>query len=397
MTTSTTRDVLAPVLERLPRGARRAIERSPTAARALRDVTALIGSWTSQRPGFQVYRRDELRFPGERRLRVVEVRRETADAVSLFLERPAGDTFVAGQFLTFVLHVGGHEVRRSYSLSSSPDEPALRVTVKRVSGGLASTFMTEAVRVGDLLRTRGPSGSFTFDPADAPRHLLLVGGGSGITPLFGILKTALRANPAADVTLLFANRSEADTIFRADLAALEASHPGFRVIHVHESSPGVAGQRRVVAADLEAALGGRSPGEVRAYVCGPEPMMAMVMETLVALGLPRAAILSERFASLRASETAAMKLPNSQVTLRIGGREAAVSPGQTLLEGALASKVDLDFSCTMGGCGACKLRLASGEVLMDEPNCLTEDERRAGVVLTCISRPLTDVTLEAPR
>lgn len=394
MTLNLPRDVLSPVLDRLPGAARRAIEASPTTARTLRDVAALVGSWTGKRPSFQTYRREESTFPGERKLRVVAVHRETDDAVSLVLEKPEGEVFPAGQFLTFILHVGGREVRRSYSLSCSPSERHFRVTVKRVAGGLASTWMTEQVKAGDVLRMRGPSGNFTFDPRAAPKHLLLIGGGSGITPLFGILKTALETNAEAEITLLFANRSASDVIFRRDLDALAAAHPNVRIEHILESEPGANAQRRLTEEDLARALRGHGPGDTHAYVCGPEPMMDLAVAALGALGFPSNLVHTERFLSLRVSESAAMKLPNSRVTLRLAGREAGVSPGQTLLEGALAAKLDLDFSCTMGGCGACKARLCSGEILMDEPNCLTDDERKAGLVLTCISRPITDVTLE---
>lgn len=387
------RDVLNPLLDRLPDRARRALTGS-RAERALRDVAALVGSWTTKRPSFQVYRRDDVHFPGERRLEVLEVRSETPDAVSVFLARPSDASPLAGQFLTFVLHVGGHEVRRSYSLSSAPHDDRWRVTVKRVSGGLASTHLTQSLRAGDMLRTRGPSGNFTFDPAAAPRHLLLIGGGSGVTPLFGILRAALHADPGARVTLLLGNKSADDIIFARELAELGARHEGLHVEHVLESSRADGAPRRISGADVAAALARGPEDQTRAYVCGPEPLMELVVAELAARGLSGDRVLTERFVSLRASEAAAMKLPNSRVTLRVAGREAQVSPGQTLLEGALAAGVDLDFSCTMGGCGACKMRLANGEVLMDEPNCLGDDERRAGLVLTCIARPLTDVSLE---
>lgn len=394
MTSSTTsRDVLTPVLDRLPQRLRRALTGS-TAERALRDVAALVGSWTSRRAPFQVYRRDEARVPGERRLEVLEVRRETPDAVSLFLERPRDASHRAGQFLTFVLQLGGTEVRRSYSLSSAPDEPRWRVTVKRVEGGLASPHLTELVRAGDTLRTRGPSGTFVWTPDSAPGHLLLVGGGSGVTPLFGIAKAALAADPGARITLVLGNRRREDVIFAAELDDLAARHRGLVVTHVLESSGADGAPRRIGAADLDAALARGATEDTRAYVCGPAPLMDRVVADLAARGLAGDRVLTERFVSLRASEGAATKLPAARVTLRALGREAPVAPGQTVLEAALAAGLPLEFSCTMGGCAACAVRLVAGEVVMDEPNCLRDDERRAGLILACVARPLTDVSLE---
>ncbi len=386
--------MLAPVLQRLPRRARRVLAGSAI-ERALRDALTVFGSFAFHRAPFQAFeRRGAPRFPGERRLEVVEVREETPDAVSLFFERPEGAAHQAGQFLTFVLHVGGREVRRSYSLSSAPHEPRWRVTVKRVPGGLASAHLTEAVRVGDTLRTRGPSGTFIWQPADAPAHLLLVGGGSGVTPLFGIAKAALDADPDARVTLLLGNRSPRDVIFSEELASLAARHAGLRVTHVLETSLVDGAPRRIGSDELAEALGRADLDATRAYVCGPEPMMERVVAELAARGLDGGRVLTERFVSLRGAEDAAMKLPNARVTLRVTGREAPISPGQTLLEGALAAGLPLDFSCTMGGCAACVMRLVEGQVLMDEPNCLRDDERGAGLILTCVARPLTDVSLE---
>ncbi|MCC6648998.1 MAG: ferredoxin--NADP reductase [Polyangiaceae bacterium] len=392
MTHPASRDVLSPVLERLPGAARRALARSPWATGALRDVAAMVRSWTTPRPPFQLIGRDGAALPGERRLKVLEVRRETPDAVSLFVERPAGVRELAGQFLTFTLSIDGAEVRRSYSLSSAPDEPCWRVTVKRVAGGSGSTHLTERVRAGDTLRTRGPSGDFTLDPDALPGHLLLIGGGSGVTPLFALAKAALTADAGARVTMLIGDRRGVDCLFAEEIDELARAHDGLRVVRVLESSGSVESPRRIDEADLDDALARGTLHEARVYVCGPEPLMDLVVHALGRRGVGGAQVKTERFVTVRAP--AADRLPSTPVTLRVGGREAPVAPGQTLLEAATAAEIPLEFSCTMGGCGACVMRLVDGDVAMAEPNCLDDDERRRRLVLTCVSRPLTDVTLE---
>jgi ferredoxin-NADP reductase len=388
-------DVLAPVLGRLPPVVAGWLGRSRRATQAARDVVMLVSTVVGpRRPVAQVHRssREHAALPGERRLRVLSVRQETADTLSIALERPAGLTYQAGQFLTLVLALDGGEVRRSYSLCSSPlDGGPLVITVKQVANGLVSRWLHRNVRPGSVLRVRGPSGNFVFDPSDAIRRLVLVGGGSGITPLMGILRTALVGAPELPVYLLFASRSGADIIFRGELEALAAAHPQLTVRHVLEAGDvSGCGQGRVTAAELETALGGEAAG-ARVYLCGPEGMMSAVEGALGARGVGPDQLRIERFVTVRrpVSEGA-----SGLYQLRVGKQRAEAPASRTLLESATAAHLDLDFSCTMGGCGACKARLVEGEVVMDEPNCLSEAERAAGMVLTCVSRPLSDVVIE---
>jgi ferredoxin-NADP reductase len=389
-------DVLGPVLARLPSAVAGLLGRSSRATQAARDLAMLVSTVVGpRRPVAQVHRGalDHTALPGERRLRVLSVRQETPDALSIVIERPAGLVYQAGQFLTLVLPLDGGEVRRSYSLSSSPlDGGPLVITVKQVEGGLASRWLHRNVRPGAVLRVRGPSGNFTFAPADPIRRLVLVGGGSGITPLMGILRTALVSCPELPVHLLFANRSATDVIFRAELDQLAAAHPRLTVRHVLEAGgDGVGcGQGRVTAADLEAALGGEVAGS-RVYLCGPEGMMSAAEAGLASLGLAPHQLKTERFVTVRRPVGEAS---GRLYQLRVGAKRVEVSGARTLLESATEARIDLDFSCTMGGCSACKARLVEGEVVMDEPNCLSEDERAAGLILTCVARPVSDVVIE---
>ncbi|HEU4410964.1 MAG TPA: ferredoxin--NADP reductase [Polyangiaceae bacterium] len=395
-----TGDVLEPWLDRLGPPARAWLRRAPRLLRWARDAAMVTrGLRAEPTPLSRRYapaaRGAEAALPGERRLRVLEVRRETDEALSVVFERPEGLSFEAGQFLTLLLPAGpGGLVRRSYSLSSTPAEgEPLVVTVKRVRGGLGSGYVHDRLRPGQVVRARGPSGAFTYRPSGGPERLLLVGGGSGITPLMAIARTALARSPGAEVELLYANRSAPDVIFADALAALAAGGR-LRVTHFLEAPGGPLPHRagRVGRADLAAALARASGGpEPSIYLCGPGPMMREALAAFEALGVPAGRVRVEHFHSAPGAAEGASREPRR---LEVAGRPVVVAPGQTLLEAATAAGVAMDFSCTMGGCGACAVRLVRGEVVLDEPNCLSEAEREAGVVLACVARPRTDVAVE---
>ena len=244
------------------------------------------------------------------------------------------------------------------------------------------------------LRALGPSGAFTV-PDDA-RDVTLIAGGSGITPIVSIAETLRRARPDVAVRVLYGNRGEDDIIFRERLDALDAP-----VTHVLEAPPegwsGLAG--RLDAETIRGWLGDDAP-ERRYFVCGPEAMMDAVREALFAAGVDPRRIHEERFRSPDDAPRSDARLPTEPVTMRVraGGRSrvAPVAPGETLLEAGLAAGASMPFSCAMGGCAACKCKVVSGEVVMAEPNCLSEAERADGWVLACSSRPLTDVAVEVP-
>jgi ferredoxin-NADP reductase len=338
-----------------------------------------------------------------RPMRVARVVRETADAVTLVLEDPRGEPvrFAAGQFFTLRVPLGNGEVaKRAYSASSSPlDAASVSVTVKRVPGGRVSTHLVETARAGDVLEVIGPSGSFTPAPANGPRSVVLVGGGSGITPLASIARTLLATEPETRVALVYGNRALEDVIFFEALERLVREHAEakrFTVRHVLERPPpGWAGGGLLdgegLARELDALAGVDASAEY--FLCGPEPMMQAARACIEGRGVPPARVREERFVSAHA--TAASSGPQD-VRVRLRGREKhlVVAPGSTVLEAAFEARVEMPFSCTVGGCGACRVRLVEGELPMDEPNCLSPQERAEGYVLACVSRPTGPCTLE---
>jgi ferredoxin-NADP reductase len=337
---------------------------------------------------------------------------ETVDALAIELADPSGApiTFVPGQFLTLHLTIGGREIRRAYSISSTPlDGAHATIVVKKIEGGLASGHLHHALRVGDRIEVTGPSGSFVAPAASAPRHLVFLAGGSGITPVLSLLRTALTSEPGARVTLVFGNRRESEIIFRDRLDALAREHGDrLRIVHVLQEASARAHRigrpdaalvaELVTGLELEKRLPGEDPPLF--FVCGPAPMMASVRRALSDAGVSDARIREERFLSPVDPAVRRADLPTSAqtITLRRRGtlRTFVEQPNETILEAATRMGIEMPSSCTLGGCGACRCRAISGEVVVDEPSCLTDAERAEGFVLTCVGRARGPVTLEVP-
>jgi ring-1,2-phenylacetyl-CoA epoxidase subunit PaaE len=345
-----------------------------------------------------------------RRLRIARIVRETADAVSLILEDPSGAPvpFAPGQFFTLHVSVGGEVHKRAYSASSSAlDGSRVAVTVKRVADGRVSRHLVGHAHEGDAIDVLGPSGSFTPAPAQSPRLLVLIGGGSGITPLSSIARTLLASEPDTRVALVYGNGALEDVIFKEALDALAQEHAGarerFRVRHVLERPPPgwTGGTGLLDGAALARELDGLDDPDVGGaeyFLCGPAPMMAGARACLERRGVASSRIREERFVSAHALPGAPVSAEAHEVTLRMrdGERRIVVAAGRTVLETALDAAIDMPFSCAVGGCGTCRVHLAHGAVAMDEPNCLSADERAAGYVLACVSRPSSPCTLDVP-
>jgi ferredoxin-NADP reductase len=333
-------------------------------------------------------------------LRVAEVVEETPSTRTFVLASPDGGapafSYQAGQHLTLLVDAGGTTHRRCYSFSTSPLAGGLpAITVKRTADGIVSRHLHEHVRTGDTLVSLDPTGEFTLaTDATARRHVVLVAGGVGITPLISLAETVLRAEPGSRVTLLSGNRSEDEIVFRRRLDALARQFATrFTVVHsLDTAAEGWTGLR----GPLDGARVLQALGEVVAdayFVCGPEPMMHSVCAALEAAGVARDRLRTERFAY---ASGGSVRVPDhaAEVTFAASGRTVTARAGQTLLQAGLEAGIPLPSSCTMGGCGACKVKKASGSVVMSEPNCLSETERAAGYVLACCAYADSDVVID---
>ncbi len=392
-----------PIEHVLPRGARR------TWVSLRTDVTWLLRDLRGE-PRPNLIARGPSRYATARGLgaalrplRVASITRETEDASSIALTELDGApiAFEAGQFLTLHLTIDGAPVRRAYSLSTSPLSGVSAITVKRV--GFASSFLHERLREGDVVRALGPSGAFLAPTTDDAAHLVMLAGGSGITPVLSIAETVLQARPALRVTLVYGNRRWRDVIFAERIERLRERHADrFEVQHVlSEPDASWTGRRGLLdRATIDACLDAIADGGPRLYyLCGPAPMREAARAALFARGVRDEQLREERFSS--PAELTGAALPSEPVSMRVasGGRDAIVhvTPGQTLLEAGLAAGLRMPFSCAMGGCGACKVRLTSGQVSEAGSSCLSSREREAGYVLACSARPTGPVSIEVER
>jgi ferredoxin-NADP reductase len=370
----------------------------PTAAAYLR------GWFTEPAPTFEL-RQPSARWGApqsretRRMLRVAQVIQETPSTRTFVIEPADGAGpigYQAGQHLTLLVAIDGTTHRRCYSFSSSPasGEP-MAITVKRSATGLVSRHLHDSVRVGDTLTATEPAGQFVLptDPALA-RTVVMVAGGVGITPLVSLAETLLLEEPRTRVILLTGNRTESEIVFRERLADLAARFaPRLDVRHaVDLASAGWGGI--VGMLDGSRVLDALERTDAEAYfVCGPETMMDRVCTALASAGVARDRIHTERFA-YAAARPARIPQHAAHVTFAASGKRVTARPGQTILQAGLDAGVDLPYSCTMGGCGACKVKLSSGSVVASEPNCLTDREQEAGFVLACCSYADTDLTID---
>lgn len=352
-------------------------------------------------------------------LKVVAITQETADAITLHFEHPDKQVipYKSGQFLTLISNINGKSVRRAYSLCSAPHEGSqLSVTVKRVQGGLMSNFLPDNVKVGDTMEVMAPIGNFCLEPKpDATRTVVLLGGGSGITPLMSIAKTVLEKEKNSKVLLLYGNRDEEATIFKKAFDKMEAEANGrLKVEHIFNQSAAanfpsthIGHLDKAKIMSLLQTHGVTNLLDTEYYICGPEPMMEGAKEALTQLKVPADKIHKESFVASTAqpvdtegvigSEESDGSIKTQTVKIIYDGDEyeVTVEPNQTILEAALDQDIDLPYSCQAGLCTACRGKCLSGKVHMDEREGLSDKEMQEGYVLNCVGHPLTsDVVIE---
>jgi ferredoxin-NADP reductase/multimeric flavodoxin WrbA len=333
-----------------------------------------------------------------RPLRVADMLHEGADAVTVVFDDPArhAEHFDAGQYLTLEVPINGERVRRAYSLATAPCDGGLAITVKRVPGGLMSNWIHDQLSVGDYVRCFGPAGDFTAGPppAQGPRKLLLVAGGSGIVPLQAVARQVLQDEPDAEVTLVYGSSALERAIFAAPLRqqALDSSqrlhlHWVFEAAPLYGNGP-ACNVGRLDAPTLAAVLRDTDlRGFHRAMVCGPDAMRTEVRQALLAGGLSADRLFEESFVSPRRDAVSAQAQP-AIFESPDGEQTITLRPGDTLLEAALNAGIALPFSCCSGGCGACRVHITDhvDHVVLDEPNAVTPEDRSRREVPACLVR-----------
>lgn len=329
------------------------------------------------------------RPPLFQRATVTRIVKETDDARTYVLAPLDGPfTYRAGQFCTFHVNVDGTDLYRSYSMSSAPEtDTEMMTTVKRVPGGRVSNWLHDNVSEGDEVQITRPAGTFLLRPGEGT--VFGFAGGSGITPILSLAKSAL-ATTDRDVRLLIADRDRSSAIFDAVTDELVAQYPGrLTVVRHFDDEKGLldpAAVREFVGTET-------APDS---YLCGPEPFMDMIESALAGTGN----VYSERFGTAAepikpedAAAAAAAPAPSVEVegtvSIRLGNKRVSVPrhPGETLLESARRAGLAPPFSCEAGNCATCIAKITDGSATMRVNDALSDDEIADGYTLTCQAVP----------
>lgn len=366
----------------------------------------------------------ELRFPTlvyhcmehRIRLQVLQKIQETKDAVTLLLQSDTPIDYQAGQFLTFIFdHLEAKPIRRSYSISSAPGvDKHLAITVKKVSNGSASRYLVDKIQAGAVLEALLPAGQFVLPPySGKPRDIFLIGGGSGITPLFAILKYVLHFEKDSRVIMLNANSNENSVIFRKQLLHLAKHFPTrFRCVYFLSNTispvaelqqmeaPLIIRQARISNALIQQLVFANltfCAEDAVFFLCGPKNLMLKVSQTLPFLGFDKKQIRQEIFDIVKPYRPPRDLYGDSQVRLNFQDMvfEFPLIAGQTVLEAAEAAGLDLPYSCRSGICNTCLAKCTAGELEMFTAQGQISTVQSDGIVFTCVAYPLTDeVALE---
>ena len=332
-----------------------------------------------------------------KRVRIAGIRQETYDTSSFVLD-PIDEAVNAraGQFLTFIVQSHtGREIRRSYSLSSSPEnnEP-LTVTVKRVPNGEVSRMFIDRLKVGDILITAGSSGMFVLpQQPDQYGTYIFFAAGSGITPIFSLIKTLLSASRTSRAILIYSNRNTAETIFYKELKILQQDNQERLEIHFLYSMSDDLSRSRLTPVLLENFLIPlrASFSSIMFYICGPADYMRMIYFTMMSIGIEARQVKREIFFVQQPSVIPVPDDTNKhQVTVLSDSREYVfdVKYPSSILKTARALNIPLTFSCETGQCGTCVATCLRGEVWMSRNEILLSEELEKGKILTCTGYPV---------
>lgn len=307
--------------------------------------------------------------------------------------------FAPGQYLTIKKELNGKEIRRAYSISSSPKRDYITIGIKRADKGGFSEYANTKLKVGDVLEVMAPKGRFIFKRTDQPKNIAAFAAGSGITPIMSILKSVLTSNPNNKFVLVYGNKSNTETMFYKDLIKLQLDYASRLFIYFTNSKTQEEGSLfgRIDTSTINYALKNKHKDTSfdAFYLCGPEDMIHLVSDTLKENGIKKDKIHYELFTT---SETTDETTPvssdgKSQVTVVLDDEDYSfsMSKNDIVLDAVLKQNIDAPYSCQGGVCSSCIARITEGKAEMVKNQILTDGEIEEGLILTCQAKPMTPV------
>ena len=333
------------------------------------------------------------------KLSVKEIKRETPEAVSILFHVPTeiqeNYQFVAGQYINLKLTLDGIEIRRAYSLCSSPESGDLRIAVKAVKNGYFSKFANDQLTIGKVLEVGTPEGKFTFEPdASKQKNYAAFVAGSGITPVMSILQTVLEKEPNSTFILVYGNKSIPDTIFYNQLHELQQKYVGRFFVHYVFSQQKIDDQLfgRIDKSAVNFVLKNKHKEKDfdKFYLCGPEEMINLVTSVLKENNIKEKDIKFELFSASSSENEISKSLEgHTKITILLDDEETSfeISQKQNVLEAALKQGLDAPYSCQGGICSSCLARITKGTAEMKKNTILTDKEIAEGLILTCQAYP----------
>ena len=340
------------------------------------------------------------------KLTIKEIKRETPQSISVVFNVPIEFKdfyqFTAGQYVNLKLTLDGKEIRRAYSICSSPNSGELRIAIKAVKNGYFSKFANNELKEGSILEVGTPEGKFIHEPHhDKQRNYMAFAAGSGITPIMSILQTVLSQEPNSSFVLVYGNKSPEETIFYNQLTELQSKYLGRFFIHfVFSQSNHSEYFGRVDKSVVNNVLNTKHIGKEfsKYYLCGPEDMINTVSGILKEKNVAEKDIKFELFsASTQENAVDTSKNEHTKITVLVDGDEETfeMSSKQTLLEAALKHGMDAPYSCQGGICSSCIARVTNGSAEMKKNSILTDKEIASGLILTCQAHPTSaEITVD---
>jgi ring-1,2-phenylacetyl-CoA epoxidase subunit PaaE len=339
-------------------------------------------------------------MPDFHKLAVSAIKKETPNSVSITLEIPeklqSTFAFKAGQYITFKHSVDGNEIRRAYSLCSSPSSGILRVGVKQVTDGSFSVYANTQLEVGAILEVMPPEGTFVFEPQkDASNTYGAFVAGSGITPVLSIIKDVMEREPNSSFVLVYGNQTLAECMFYAELEELKTKYDDrLKIEYIYSRSKELNALQGRIDKSVVNYLLKNKYGEISFssfYLCGPETMIDEVSSTLKGRGVAKENIFFELFTTSEEGTLTESHDGNTTVTITLDDETDTfvMSQKRNVLEAALEHGLDAPFSCQGGICSTCIARIVEGKVEMRKNQILTDSELEEGLILTCQSHPTT--------